>query len=283
MMTPAAAFRRAKKELREALSYLDLDLRGNQIVRATDFARCERPVLLLPGFWGTRRAMRLVEHRLRRDGYGVFSFRLGGFMDTFNTLGIEELGILVHEKIERLYARYDLGPMAIIGHSKGGLIGRYYVKRLGGARRVRTLITLAAPHNGTTTAYAGLALGVFARSIWQMTPMSPFIVRLKEGPFPPGVRFSSVYSKGDKVCRFPSAMLETYRGPNLYNVEVPKVTHHNFLLSRAVYEAVRQELLAAYGDADVPARSGLAPAPTAAPQPALSVVPDPVRRAGLGG
>ena len=30
-------------------------------------------------------------------------------------------------EVERLYARYELGPLSIVGHSKGGLIGRYYV------------------------------------------------------------------------------------------------------------------------------------------------------------
>src|SRR5690606_38097343 len=40
----------------------------------------------------------------------------------------------------------------VVGHSLGGLIARYYVQRLGGDGRVRTLVTLGTPHSGTRVA-----------------------------------------------------------------------------------------------------------------------------------
>jgi pimeloyl-ACP methyl ester carboxylesterase len=231
-----------------------LDLRGrNQVVRQADFTNGDRPVLLLHGFWGTRRALRVLETRLRHDGYSVFSINLGGFLDVFNTRGIDESAERVRDKVERLYARYpSLGPLSIVGHSKGGLIGRYYVKRLGGDRRVRTLITLGTAHHGTPTAYAGVvALGFVAKSVWQMTPMSPFIRRLKIGAFPASVRFVSVYSKADRASPFPTCILEANQ-PNLFNVELPGINHHDFLLRRSVYEVVRRELAIGYGVLDDP-------------------------------
>jgi hypothetical protein len=42
----------------------------------------------------------------------------------------------------------------VVGHSLGGLIARYYVTRLGGDKRVHTLVTLGTPHHGTYNAYA---------------------------------------------------------------------------------------------------------------------------------
>jgi hypothetical protein len=205
-------------------------------------------VLLLYGFWSQRRVFEVLEARLRRDGYCVFSINLGGLFDHFNTKGIDECAEKVRNKVERLYARYDLGPLSIIGHSKGGLIGRYYIKRLGGEKRVRNLITLAAPHNGTPLAYAGIAVtGLVAKSVWQMTPMSTFIRRLKLGKFPGNVRFVSVYSKADRVSPFPTCLLESHLGDNLFNVEVPNVGHHEFLHKRTVYEIVRRELALGYG------------------------------------
>ena len=241
--------RRLKSRLGELQGYLDFDRHANNIVKRTDFTRCQRPVLLLYGFMATRRVFEVFERRLRRDGYCVWSINLGGLFDAFNTRGIDESAEKVRDKVERLYARYDLGPLSIIGHSKGGLIGRYYVKRLGGDRRVKTLITLGTPHNGTPTAYIGCAtMGAFAKSVWQMTPMSPFIRRLKMGAFPRSVRFASVYSKADRVSPFPCAILETHAQPNLFNVEVPDVGHHDLMLKRSVYEAVRRELAIGYGD-----------------------------------
>jgi triacylglycerol lipase len=240
------AMRKLKRQLAYLKGYLDFDTSGSRVQKRTDFNKCERPVLLLYGFLSTRRTMDVLERRLRREGYGVFSLNLGGLAKSFNTRGIDDLAHFVRGKVERLYARYpSLGPLTIVGHSKGGLIGRYYVKRLGGDRRVRALITMGTPHNGTPTAYAGIPFGIFARSLWQMTPMSPFIRRLKEGPWPPSVRFVSIYSKGDSVCLFPAALLETSGLSYLKNIEVDDVGHREYVYKKKVYDLILDELRAA--------------------------------------
>ena len=69
----------------------ELDHSSNRIERLTDFEKCEHPVLLLYGFGATRRTVSILEQRLRRDGFCVFSLNLGGVFDTFNTRCIEEL------------------------------------------------------------------------------------------------------------------------------------------------------------------------------------------------
>jgi triacylglycerol lipase len=48
------------------------------------------------------------------------------------------------------------GPVHIIGHSMGGLDARYMISRLGMARRVRSLTTVATPHRGSAVADFGL-------------------------------------------------------------------------------------------------------------------------------
>jgi len=255
--------RKLRRQWRDLKGYLAFDPTGNEIVRQTDFRQCPRPVLLLHGFLGTRRALEVFEHRLRRDGYCVWSINLGGLFDAYNTRGIDECAEKVRDKVERLYARYQLGPLSIIGHSKGGLIGRYYVKRLGGDQRVKNLITLGTPHNGTPTAYIGCAtVGLLAKSVWQMTPMSPFIRRLKIGAFPRTVRFVSIYSKLDRASPFPCCILEDDGAGNLFNIEVPGVTHREFVYKRAVYEIVRRELLLGYQQPD---ELGDEPAPVVVP------------------
>ena len=99
-------------------------------------------------------------------------------------------------------------------------------------------------------------LGIFARSLWQMTPMSPFIRRLKEGPWPSHVRFSSIYSKTDRMTPFPAALLETGGLPYLANVEVTACAHREFLVKKKVYDAILAELRAAEA-----ASAGGGPAP----------------------
>lgn len=242
--------RKLKRTVAYLRGYFDFDRHGNDVVRRTDFGNCPRPVLLLYGFMSTRRTFEVLEHRLRRDHYCVWSINLGGLFDAFNTRGIDECAEKVREKIERLYARFpSMGPMSIIGHSMGGLIGRYYVKRLGGDKRVKNLITLGTPHNGSPSAYFGIVShGLVSRSIWQMTPMSPFIRRLKIGAFPRDVRFASIFSKGDRVNPFPACILEDNGNPNLRNIEVSDVSHREFVTRRTVYQVVRRELALGYGD-----------------------------------
>jgi pimeloyl-ACP methyl ester carboxylesterase len=242
--------RRIRAETRDVMRYFDPRAVGSDIPRKTDFTKCLRPVLLLPGFMATRRGLVVLERRLRRDGYCVFSLNLGGLLGTFNTRSIEESALLVREKVERLYRRYDLGPLTIIGHSKGGLIGRYYIKRLGGHERTCGLITLGTPHHGTSTAYlAAAATGLFAPSIWQLMPMSSFIKKLKQGPFPDHVHFASLYSKADTVVPFPSGIIEDKGRDNLVNIDVEGVQHHEFLVKKKVYDAIRQQLAIAYAHA----------------------------------
>lgn len=242
-------YRRLHRQLQDARGYLSFDSSGNEVQRKTDFSQCPRPVLLLYGFLSTRRTFDVLERRLRRDGYCVWSIKLGGLLNTYSTRGIDDCAERVREKVERMYARNPLmGPLSIIGHSKGGLIGRYYVKRLGGDQRVKNLVTLGTPHHGTPMAYLGCAtVGMVAKSVWQMTPMSPFIRRLKIGAFPRNVRFTSIYSQADSFSPFPTCVLET-RADHVQNLEVPGIGHREFLYRGAVYELIRRELALGYGD-----------------------------------
>lgn len=240
---PISALKRAARRLiRRTQNWgtiVALTLRGNQIERRADLHQCKKPVLMLYGFGATRRTFSILERRLYNDGYTVFSINLGGILGTFNTRGIEELASFIDEKIERLYKKYDIqGKLSVIAHSKGGLIGHYYVKRLGGDKRVKLLITLGASHNGNPWALLGAfsPVALFSKSIRQMTPMSSFIRRLKRGSFPKRCKLYSIYSKDDRVCVYPGAVLE--EAPNVKNVEVEGISHSEFLIKKSVYHVI---------------------------------------------
>jgi hypothetical protein len=100
-----------------------------------------------------------------------------------------------------------------------------------------------------------------SRSVWQMTPRSPFIRRLKIGAFPRSVRVTSIYSKDDSVAPAPCCHLDG----DVVNIEIPEVTHREFLFKRAVYELIRRELALGYGEPAPPPKlqliSQLAPVP----------------------
>src|SRR5678816_4345430 len=125
-------------------SYLRHLARGNRIRRQAAFDQTRPdapPVLIIHGFLGTRGSMYLLERRLVDDGFVVVSFNLG----PLNTRDIRRSAFLIHRKIERILAQTPTQKIDIIGHSMGGLIGLYYVKKLGGHLRVRKLIMMGTP------------------------------------------------------------------------------------------------------------------------------------------
>lgn len=235
--------RKARLRLRALRKFLSELEKANHIEKCADFDRGERPVLLLQGFLATRRSFDVMERRLRKDGFCVFSLNLGGLKDAFNNRSIDDLGRHVAAKIEKLYRRHPhMGPLTIVGHSKGGLVGAHYVKHLGGHERVRTLITIGTPHNGTPLALLGFLISPFARSVFQMFPGSPFLHRLRKTPTPPSVFQVSLWSKQDRTCPHPAALLRE-QSPNVCNVEVD-APHFELLHRKAVYEVVREQIAA---------------------------------------
>ena len=82
----------------------------------------------------------------------------------------------------------------------GGLIGLYYVKKLGGHARVRKLIMMGTPVRGTWAALAGvMTLGLWSTSSWQLLPRSRFLDELAQGPMPPGVEVHTIAAARDWV------------------------------------------------------------------------------------
>src|ERR1044071_5075698 len=170
----------------DGLSYLRHLVRGNRIRRGAGFGDLSPespPVLIIHGFLGTRGSMYMLERRLVDDGFVVVSFNLG----TLNVRDIRRSAFLIHRKIERILAQTPSQKIDIVGHSLGGLIGLYYVKKLGGHARVRKLIMMGTPIRGTWAALMGvMTLGLWSTSSWQLLPRSRFLDELAQGPMPPG-------------------------------------------------------------------------------------------------
>lgn len=238
---------RAWRALRDQLgSIRKVYARSNRVVRRDDFARYDETVLLLHGFFQTRNVFEIMEDRLRYDGYGVFSFDLGGLFSRFNTKRPNELTEMIAEKIERICTRTGLKSFHIVGHSKGGLIAREYVQHYGGQHRVKSVITLGTPHHGTPTAAVGVWLmgaGVLSRSPWDLLPNSEYVKKLKADIFPPTVPLVSIYSKHDLVCPWWSAVLSPKPGEeSMRNHVVKGIGHTALTYDPGVYQIVRREL-----------------------------------------
>jgi len=230
---------------RHGLSYLRHLARGNRIRRQSspDLKSPEEqpPVLLLHGFLGTRGSMYPLEAKFVADGFTVFSFNLG----TLNARDIRRSAFLIHRKIESILAQTDVKRLDIVGHSMGGLIGLYYVKKLGGHTRVRRLVMMGTPIKGTWVALLGVAsIGLISSSTWQLLPRSRFLDELAQGPIPAETKVYSLAAARDWVCPLPSTRLH-----GATQVTVP-LGHSSLVMSDDVYRRLVAMLRRPVRDAD---------------------------------
>jgi pimeloyl-ACP methyl ester carboxylesterase len=132
-----------------------------------------------------------VMHRsLRRRGFSqVFTWNYSPLLHDV-ARGAADLGA----HIERICERTGHDRVHVVGHSLGGLIARYLVQRLGGDRRVESLVTLGTPHEGSIWAHV-----VPTPLIRQLRPDSPVIQELAEAA--PGCRtpLTAIYSDFDQM------------------------------------------------------------------------------------
>ncbi len=221
---------------KDGIRYLLHLARGNRRTRTDaklNLTPGTRPVVLIHGFMGTRGSMYPLEKRLEEDGFCVFSFNLG----IINLRDIRTSAFRMHRKIEHLLAQTGVEEIDMIGHSMGGLIGLYMIKKLGGHKRVKKFIMLGSPMNGTWIAVPGIALvGLYSASIWQLLPRSRFLDELHKGSLPGDVELHSISAARDWVCPPSSTRL---LGSESHSVNLG---HSSLVISGDVYEHLRKIL-----------------------------------------
>ncbi|WP_405899453.1 alpha/beta fold hydrolase [Streptomyces sp. NBC_00727] len=195
------------------------------------------PVVFLHGFIDNRSVFVLLRRSLARHGWR--------HLESLNysplTSDIRTAAELLDRHIEEICVRTGHRRVDIVGHSLGGLIARYYVQRLAGDHRVRTLVTLGTPHAGTSVAPLAGAL--------------PIVRQMREGSAPieelrlpaPGcrTRFVSFWSELDRVIVPAEAACVDHPDLDAVNVRVTGIGHLALPVHPAVAAAVRQALDAA--------------------------------------
>ncbi|OCC07473.1 Extracellular esterase EstB precursor [Streptomyces sp. PTY087I2] len=191
------------------------------------------PVVLLHGFIDNRSAFVVLRRALTRHGRRLESLNYSPL-----TRDVRTAAELLGRHVEEICARTGHGRVDIVGHSLGGLIARYYVQRLGGDRRVRTLVTLGTPHGGTAVA-PGAGVHPIVR---QMRGGSSVIEELR-GPAPGcRTRFVSFWSELDQVMVPVETACVDHPDLDAVNVRVTGIGHLALPVHPTVAAAVREAL-----------------------------------------
>jgi triacylglycerol esterase/lipase EstA (alpha/beta hydrolase family) len=191
-----------------------------------------RPVVLVHGtFADMSDSWQALSPLLHDSGYCVFAFNYGshdgaGLLGVYATGPIESSSQQLASFVGRVRAATGAVQVDLVGHSQGGMMPRYYLRYLGGAGSVHTLVGLAPSNHGTTLdglfTLAGFfpgATGFFGvcPACEQQAAGSAFLSELNAGSETvPGVSYTVIESANDEVVTpYTSAFMS---GPSVTNI-----------------------------------------------------------------
>lgn len=219
--------------------------KSNDIIRRQQFDPNKTPVLLLYGFFSSRRAVTVLEKMLVARGHQVLSFNLGGLLGTFFTRDIMETAEFIDMKIKRQIERHGFKKIQIVAHSKGGMVALWWLLRLGGHRYCDQVITMGTPYKGSALTYLALVtpLGFFWRDIGQMRPGSSFLKALHHVDIPAHLNIYCLHSHNDRVAKGEEGIFR----PNppsgqVQAIPMNHISHFEFLYRRDVGDMISRIL-----------------------------------------
>ena len=218
---------------------------NNEIVKREMFDPDKTPVLLLYGFFSSRRSVTVLERMLTNKGHQVLSFNLGGLLGVFFTKGILETAYFIDYKIKRQFERYDFKELQIVAHSKGGMVALWWVLKLGGSKYCKKVITMGTPFQGSRLTYLALVtpLGFLWRDVWQMRPGSLFLKSLHDVEIPQDVEIYCLHSEKDAVVKGEVGLFQPKQGQlRVTSVPMNHISHFEFLYRRDVGEMISKLL-----------------------------------------
>lgn len=225
---------------------------NNDIVRTAKYSAEKTPIVLLYGFFSSRKTLAVMEKLLTRQGYEVMSFNLGGSLGVFFTRGIPETAEFIDRKIQRQMKRYGFQKVHVVAHSKGGLVALWWLLRQGGAKYCDKVITMGTPFKGSWLTYLAIftPLGFFWKDVWQMRPGCSFLKTLHASEVPKNLKIHCIYSRDDKVAIDRAGVFQ-YAG-EVTAVPMHHLSHFQFLarrdVAKTVVKIIRDEPLTATRD-----------------------------------
>ena len=194
--------------------------------------RHARPVILVHGtFEDMSGNWQALSPLLYDNGYCVFALNYGSYggsgqLGIYGTGDISQSAEQLASFVTQVLGATGASKVDLVGHSQGGMMPRYYLRFLGGATKVHTLVGLSPSNHGTTvdglftlSNFFGASsfFGVLCPACEQQDVGSAFLTKLNAGrDTVAGVRYTVIQSANDEVVTpYTSAFL---RGRNVTNI-----------------------------------------------------------------
>ena len=223
---------------RELLPDWRLARNVTDLVASPPRASRPRTVVVVPGFLATDRTSALLARSLRRSGHRVERAGLGITNGCSEVLATRLLATLET-------CATDRGPLALIGHSRGGQLAKVAATRR--PDLVDTVVTLGSPLTDqwgshvslklliaafSELAGRGIDVGGCGQARCPFGPCSTAYTRDLVGPAPEGVELTSVFSKRDGVVQWRACL-----HPSAHHVEV-RASHLQMAIHPDVIRAI---------------------------------------------
>ena len=202
--------------------FLPIDLIRKWEINKT---KSNKYVILLPGYSETQFIFWRIRKVLKLTGVNFFTIKYKPFLGDLH-LQIE----ILKTQISSISATEDDAEIYLIGHSMGGLIGRYYVENYDN-NNIKLLVMIATPHRGTILGKFGIG-----RSAKQLIPENPFLKKLKNNNLG---KILNIYSKADSlICPRQSAIYSD----NSISLD-SKPLHNSTLFNRQTLTLIKDKIL----------------------------------------
>ena len=132
-----------------------------------------RPIILIHGLWNTSA---IFNSLLKKLDYYDIEYYAPTLEHYFGRISIVDLAESLDEIIIKKYGNER--EIDILGFSMGGIIARYWIKKLNGYLKTKRFISIGSPHNGTLTAQ--LVPRNFLKGISEMKINSSLLKELSE-------------------------------------------------------------------------------------------------------
>lgn len=214
---------------------------NNEIVKRHQHDPQKTPILLLYGFFSSRRSLTALEKRLYKHGYEVISFNLGGLFGVFFTRSITDTARYIDYKLKRQFKRNKFNKIKIVAHSKGGLVALWWLLKLGGSKYCDRVITMGTPFKGSVLTWLALVtpLGFIFKDVWQMRPGSVFLKNLQSFKIPDNLTIYNIYSKNDRVATDQNAVFTSIQNSSqIVPIPMHSISHFEFLYRKDVGDSL---------------------------------------------